>query len=129
MKGLAYLFVIIVVICLVFIFDAGSVYKNASGQEQCNNQTGNNCVRSRFSLPLPFDDGSVDPAEGEQADDENDDKDFDSGSENELPLPLPFPWWIKVVGIKIYMTFFIENQVSSTINFKKGICTCNKDDL
>ena len=99
MKGLYYLFVIIVVICLVFIFDAGSVYKNASGQEQCNNQTGNNCARSRLPLPLPFDDESVESEEDDQVDDENGDGDFDNGSENELPLPLPFPWYIGIIGI------------------------------
>jgi hypothetical protein len=92
MRGLCYLSAVAIAIFSVLIFEAGSVHKHANGQEQCNNQTGNNCARSRLPLPLPFDDGSVESAaEEEQVDDENSDKDFDSGSENELPLPLPFP--------------------------------------
>lgn len=91
MKWLYFLLVVTVTIFSVLIFDAGTVHKNANGQEQCNNQTGNNCARSRFPLPLPFDDRSKESADGEQSDDENSDKDFDIGTENKLPLPLPFP--------------------------------------
>lgn len=91
MRGLYYLSAVAIAIFSVLIFEAGSVNKHANGQEQCNNQTGNNCARSRLPLLLPFDDGSVESAEGEQVDDENGDEDFDSGSEDKLPLPLPFP--------------------------------------
>ena len=92
MRGLYYLSVVAIAISSLLIFEGGSAHKHLNGQEQCNNQTGNNCARpSRLPLPLPIDDGSVESSEREQGDDENGDEAFDSDSENELPLPLPFP--------------------------------------
>lgn len=83
---------IAIAISSFFIFEGGSAHRHVNGQEQCNNQTGNNCARSnRLPLPLPFDKGPVESTEDEQEDGENGDKDFDSGSEDGLSLPLPFP--------------------------------------
>lgn len=91
MRGLYY--PVAIAIPSLFMFEGGSAHKDANGQEQCNNQTGNSCARSsRLPLPVPFDNGPVKSTENEQGgNDENGDEDFNSDSENELSSPLPFP--------------------------------------